>query len=82
MKENGFSFGLRPEQKIKNDVPGPNHYKPESCNLDHQAAYSFGTRQEVKIKNDSPGKNYHTDIHEIKKKLTDMRTIHPPNTLV
>lgn len=50
-----FSFGTRPEQKIKSDAPAPNQYSPEKCNLDHHAAYSFGTRTEQKIRSDTPG---------------------------
>lgn len=52
-----FSFGSRPEQKIKSDIPGPSHYQPEKCNLDHQAAFSFGTRTEQKVRSDTPGKS-------------------------
>lgn len=50
-----FSFGSRPEEKIRNDAPSPNHYQPEKCNLEHQPSYSFGSRPEEKVRSDTPG---------------------------
>ena len=48
-----FSFGLRPEEKIRSDSPAPNQYSPEK--LEHQPAFSFGGRHNTEKPNQTPG---------------------------
>lgn len=56
VRQPSFTFGSRPEQKVRNDTPAPSAYATEKVNLSYQPAFSFGSRQEDKIKSDSPGK--------------------------
>lgn len=50
-----YSFGVKPELKIKNDAPAPNQYQPEKCNLEFQPAYSFGGRHNLEKSSQTPG---------------------------
>lgn len=50
-----FSFGIKPEQKIKNEVPAPNQYAPEKFKLEYQPAFSFGARHNLEKPNNTPG---------------------------
>lgn len=58
-KETGFSFGLRPEQKVRCDTPSPNQYAAEQCNFRRTPSFTFGSRQEKKIKSDAPAPNHY-----------------------
>lgn len=50
-----FSFGIRPEQKIKSDAPAPNQYSPEKCKMEYQPAFSFGGRYDTEKPSKTPG---------------------------
>lgn len=50
-----YSFGVKPELKIKSDAPAPNQYQPEKCNLEFQPAYSFGGRHNLEKPSQTPG---------------------------
>ena len=54
-----YSFGLRPEEKIKSRAPAPGTYNPEKADelFDGTSKYSFGLRPEEKIKNTNPAPN-------------------------
>lgn len=55
-RNKAFSFGIKVNKKIKNDVPPPNFYKTEKANLTFTPSYTFGSRYEQKVRNDTPGK--------------------------
>lgn len=55
-RNKAFSFGIKVNKKIKNDVPPPNFYKTENLNLKFTPSYTFGSRYEQKVRSDTPGK--------------------------
>lgn len=50
-----YSFGIRPEQKIKNYVPAPNQYEPQKYKSDQQPAFTFGGKYNLEKPNQTPG---------------------------
>ena len=54
-----YSFGLRPENKIKSIAPAPGTYDVDKADkiIDTNPAYTFGLRIEDKIKSISPAPN-------------------------
>lgn len=54
-KTKAFSFGSRPEQKVRSDTPAPNQYAAEKCNFNRQPSFTFGGRRIVEKKSATPG---------------------------
>lgn len=54
-RNKAFSFGIKVDRKIKNEVPSPNSYKTENVNQAYTPAFTFGSRNEQKVRNDTPG---------------------------
>merc|ERR1719232_2138258 len=54
-----YSFGLRPEEKIKARAPAPNAYDPEKADtiLEKQVKYTFGLKPEDMKKFNAPAPN-------------------------
>lgn len=52
-RNKAFSFGVKVDKVLKNDVPSPCSYRTEQVNV--APAYSFGSRYEQKIRSDTPG---------------------------
>lgn len=65
-----FSFGSRPEEKIKSLAPAPNHYNIDKTNLDNQPAFSFGGRHNLEKPSQTPGR-FWFDFKAIKQSLTN-----------
>lgn len=50
-----FTFGSRPEQKVRSDTPAPNQYAADKCNFNRQPSFTFGGRRIVEKPNQTPG---------------------------
>lgn len=50
-----YSFGTRPEQKVRSDTPAPNQYAAEKCNFSRQPSFTFGGRRKVDKPDATPG---------------------------
>lgn len=50
-----FTFGSRPEQKVRSDTPAPNQYEAEKCNFTRQPSFTFGGRRKDEKPNQTPG---------------------------
>lgn len=57
-----YSFGTKPEQKVRSDTPAPNQYAAEKCNFNRQPSFTFGGRRIVEKPDTTPGM-YTTFIH-------------------
>lgn len=51
-----FTFGSRPEQKVRSDTPAPNQYEAEKCNFTRQPSFTFGGRRKDGKSSSTPGK--------------------------
>lgn len=51
-----FTFGSRPEQKVRSDTPAPNQYEAEKCNFTRQPSFTFGERRKDQKPAQTPGK--------------------------
>lgn len=65
ISQKAFTFGSRPEQKVRSDTPAPNQYEAEKCNFTRQPSFTFGGRRKDEKPNQTPGnKIYSADMSE------------------
>ena len=58
-----FSFGLRPEQKVRSDTPAPNQYSAEKCNFNRTPSFTMRGRRKVEKPDLTPGQLNVTILH-------------------
>lgn len=58
-----FSFGLRPEQKVRSDTPAPNQYSAEKYNFNRTPSFTMRGRRKVEKPDLTPGQFNVTILH-------------------
>lgn len=54
-QQTAFSFGSRPEQKVRSDTPAPNQYAAEKYNFSRTPSFTMCGRRKVEKPDSTPG---------------------------